>query len=122
MRLAVVGGSLNRVWAEDGTIFVTGALRDGFPRVLGATYQGYLLLAPRLLAEVVAIFPVRTAGTVIAVLVAGCVALLAAFVIAASAARVPSPALRGLLGLAVVLLPVGRVEVVGALANLQWPL
>ena len=122
VRLALAGGSLNRVWAEDGTVFLSGALRHGFLGSIGTSYRGYQLLAPRLLTGLVVLFPIQTAGTVIAVLTAICVALLATFVFVASSALVPSRLARGAIALALVMLPVARVEVVGNLANLQWPL
>jgi hypothetical protein len=49
-------------------------------------------------------------------------AILAVYVFFATRRWVPSPQVRGALSVAMVVLPVAREEVVGNLANLQWPL
>lgn len=121
-RILVAAGSLDRVWAEDGQVFLSGALRMGFPRAVGASYDRYLLVLPRLLSQGVAVLPIRLAGSAFSVIATSSVALLAVFVYAASSRLVASRSVRCGLALAMVLLPVARVEVVGDLANLQWAL
>src|SRR6478609_1865934 len=39
--------ALNSLWAEDGQIFLQGAIQHGFWTDLGTTYGGYLVVVPR---------------------------------------------------------------------------
>ncbi len=58
VRLQVAGNALDRVWAEDGRIFLGDVADHGFAS-LWCAYSGYLHTAPRLLAFVGDALPLR---------------------------------------------------------------
>jgi hypothetical protein len=98
-------GAWESLWAEDGSVFVTDAHRD-FTGTLFAQNGGYAHLVPRLIAGVSALFPVDRAAAAVAVGGSVVIALLAAFVFAASAEVLRSWAARLGLAAAVLLLPI----------------
>ena len=59
--------SLNSLWAEDGQIFLQGALTHGLDQI-GAEYSGYIVLLPRLIAEAATLAPLRDAAAVVSIL------------------------------------------------------
>jgi hypothetical protein len=111
---------LDAVWAEDGAIFLTGALNGGPVDAIATTYADYLHLVPRLLAEVVVLFPLEWAPEAMSLLGAGVVVLCAFVVWWASAPHLPDPWLRGTLAAMVVLLPVVGYESLANLAYVAW--
>lgn len=112
--------SWNILWAEDGTVFLTGAF-SGSPFVLVESYAGYLHIVPRVLAGlIVLVVPLQAiplAFTIVSALVAG---LVATCVFLFARERIDSPYVSGLLAAMVALLPVAGGEVIGNLANLHW--
>ncbi|HEY5050066.1 MAG TPA: hypothetical protein VII50_04135, partial [Acidothermaceae bacterium] len=52
-------GITSRVWAEDGTIFLSTAYRMPYLSALAHPYAGYLQVLPRSLAAFTTAFPVR---------------------------------------------------------------
>jgi hypothetical protein len=121
-RLLVAAGSIDMLYGEDGSVFLPGQLRHGLVASLATPYQGYLHTTPRFAAALVAALPLADAPVATAVLAAAITAALAVFVYRAAGAWIRSAEARALLAVAMVLLPVARAEVVGNLANLQWPL
>lgn len=119
MRLGSVG--MNTVWAEDGQVFYAGAEHASLPRVFFRTYRGYMHAAPRMIAAVDVLFPVRWAASSIAISDAVALGLLAAVVYRASQAHIRRPWLRVIPALLVAACPVGQ-ETIGSIANLQWPM
>ena len=111
---------LDSVWAEDGKVFLQGALHDSLPEAVGTTYAGYLHLVPRLLAELVALAPIESSARLLAVSGA-CLIVLCAFVVwRASAGHLPDPRLRATLAALVVLVPIAGPESLDTIAYVQW--
>jgi len=121
-QLARIGwtGSLNSLWAEDGSIFVQGALNGSFLHTIGSEYSGYLVLFPRLVGEAASALPLRDAPAVVSVLSALLVALSGFAVWHASAGHLANPYLRGTLALLTVLTPVGGLETIDSASNVSW--
>ncbi len=121
-QLARIGwtGSLNSLWAEDGSIFVQGALNGSFLHTIGSEYSGYLVLFPRLVGEAASALPLRDAPAVVSVLSALLVALSGFAVWHASAGHLANPYLRGTLVLLTVLTPVGGLETIDSASNVSW--
>jgi hypothetical protein len=108
----------NGLYAEDLGVFLVQALQHPWPVLV--PYAGYVQLVPRLIAQVVAYLPLRDAAAAFALagalITAGC----AVFIFHASAGHVRSPALRVLLALAVLLLPVAQLEIADSGVNSPW--
>jgi hypothetical protein len=113
-------GSLNALWAEDGPVFLQGALTQGFFHTLGAEYSGYLVLVPRLIAELAAVVPLDDAAAAVSILSALVVGLSGLVVWYAAAAYIRNPYLRGTLVLMTVLTPVGGLETIDSAAYVSW--
>ena len=121
-RLLLRRHSIDMLYGEDGSVFLPAALRHGLFSPLTTPYQGYLHVVPRLIAFVVAQFPIGDAAVAFVVAAALVTALLAVFVFFASRTWIESPIVRGTIAAAMVLVPIAREEVVGSVATLQWPL
>lgn len=111
---------LDTVWAEDGPVFLQNAITHGLGSEAFATYAGYLVLVPRLIAAGAALLPLRDAAAAISILSAGVVALSGLAVWLASAAHIRDPYLRGGLAVLAVLVPVAGQESVDASAYVSW--
>lgn len=121
-QLARIGwtGSLNSLWAEDGSIFVQGALNGSFFHTIGSEYSGYLVLVPRLIGEAASALPLEDAPAVVSILSALLVALSGFAVWHATAGHLANPYLRGTLVLLTVLTPVGGLETIDSASNVSW--
>jgi hypothetical protein len=104
--------------AEDGSLFLPAAL--AYPWHLLTAYGGYLELAPRLVAQVIALLPVRYASAAFAAAGALAASACALFVYHAGAGHVRNRWLRALLALSVVLLPVAPLEVIDTGVSIPW--
>jgi hypothetical protein len=113
-------GITSRVWAEDGTVFLSTAYRTSFFSALARPYAGYLQVVPRSIAALTTAFPVRDAAWVLAASAAAVRAGIALFVFRASGGHLRSTSVRVMLASTVVLLPVGGLEVLDNIANLHW--
>jgi hypothetical protein len=122
LQLARIGwtGSLNALWAEDGPIFIQGALTQGFADAVGTGYSGYLVLVPRLIAEVAVLLPLESAAAAVSILSALLIALCGFAVWHAAAGHIPDPLLRGALVAATVLTPVGGLESIDSASYVSW--
>jgi hypothetical protein len=122
LQLARIGwtGSLDTLWAEDGPIYLAGAIEHGFFDAVTTEYAGYLVLVPRLIGEVGAAFPLRDAPAAMAIASAILVALSGLAVWYAAAAHVANPLLRGALAALTVLTAVGGTETIVSTANVPW--
>lgn len=118
-RLLVAGPAFDRLFAEDGTLFLADARVHG---VASLWYQSawYLHVVPRLLAIAGAQLPLHAYATYVVVSSALTVGALAAFVyvVAARVTRSPYWALLPPAGMA--LAPLLAVESLGTYANLDW--
>jgi hypothetical protein len=117
-RLGAAGS--DTLWAEDGQVLYQGALAHPL-HAYAETYRGYLITAPRLVATVVAQFPVSQAAAVNAVTGAIALGLLAALIYRASGEHIRNPWLRAFPPVVTVACPLGQ-ETWGSTANLQWPM
>jgi hypothetical protein len=120
--LARIGwsASLDSLWAEDGQIFLQGAMTHSFLDAVTAEYAGYLVLVQRLIAEAASALPLRDAPETFSILAAA-VAALAGFVVwHATAGHISSPILRGTLVLLTVLTPVGGLETIDSATYVAW--
>jgi hypothetical protein len=118
--LARIGGrpAWDSVWAEDPGIYLPQALAH--PWQLLQSYGGYAQLVPRVIGQLAALVPIRSASVVFAVggaLVASACGL---FTYHASAGHVRSRWLRALVGLSVLLLPVAPLEIADNGVNSIW--
>jgi hypothetical protein len=122
VQLARIGwtGSLDALWAEDGPIYLAGAIENGFLDAITTEYAGYLVLVPRLIGEVGAAFPLRDAPAAMAIASAVLVALSGLAVWYAAAGHIASPLLRGALAALTVLTAVGSTETIVSTANVPW--
>lgn len=114
--------SRDTIWAEDGAVFLTEALR-GPPRdTIFRPHAGYLQVVPRLAAAIVSPLPVPQAALAISLIAALVVAILSVFVFWASgsAGLVRNGSARAALAAIVVLLPAAAFETNVTLANLHW--
>lgn len=111
---------LDRLWAEDGTIFLQQAVTEPFGVSLTADYAGYLHVVPRILAESVSLLPVPfwafgMAAAAIAVRI-----LLGIALYVALDQWLVSRFARAVIAIAFLLIPAGAAEVLNNVANLQW--
>jgi len=114
-------GALDTVWAEDGQVFLAGAVNLPFPEALSSSYAGYFHTGPRLLAELVALAPAGAAAALLAMAAAVVTAALAVLVYAASGAHLPGRAARLAAAAVVVVPPLAQQDVPNSIANLHWP-
>src|SRR5262249_2208186 len=98
--------SLHSVWAEDGSIFLRGALTEGFAGNVFAPYANYLVLVPRLIGEAAMLVPLDDASVVVSVLSAAMVSGCGIAVWYASGSHIESLGLRAALAVVAVLVPV----------------
>ncbi len=121
LQLFRVGPSsaLNSLWAEDGPVFLGGALTHDFFKAVTMTYAEYLVVIPRLIGEIGAIVPLHDAAVAMNLTAALVVALGGLAVWFASAGHIRSAYLRALLVALTVLPPVAG-ETVASPANVAW--
>jgi len=112
--------SLTTVWAEDGPIYLQAALTQGFWDAVFSPYAGYLVVVPRLIAEVGALVPLRYAAAAVSIVSALCAALSGLVVWYASGGHLRSPYLRGALALLTVLAPAAGQETLVSAAYVPW--
>lgn len=111
---------LNSIWAEDGSRWLTDAMRQDLWSNLRTPYAGYLETSSRLIAKGISHLPVASFAAAMAIagalVVTGC-----AFVVwTASAAYIRSTPLRVGLAALVVLAPVAGVEMLANVTNTIW--
>lgn len=112
--------SAKALFAEDGPVYLGGALTHGFFDSLFTPYAEYLVVLPRLLGELATIPPLRYAPETMnaeAVLLVG-ISGLAVWV--ASGGLVRSSYLRALLVALVLVPPAGGLEAVVSATNVAW--
>lgn len=115
-----IADALDSFWAEDGPVLFQVAVTESVPEAMKALWAGYLLLVPRLIAELATLAPTADAAAVFAILAAA-VAVGCGFVVwRASAGHIQSPYLRGCLALLVPLTPVSSFEAIGSAAYTPW--
>src|ERR1039458_2260335 len=108
------------LWAKDGAIFYSQAVAHTVLHTLAASYNGYGQLVPRLAVQLTRVAPLRDVPTAVALAGAVGLALLSCLVFHLARGHIASPGLRALLVGAMVLLPLGVVEMLDNLVNLPW--
>jgi hypothetical protein len=112
--------ALNSLWAEDGPVFLSGALTHDFFNAVTMTQAGYLVVMPRLIGEIGVIVPLHDAAVAMNLTAVLIVALSGLAVWFASAGHIRSPYLRALLVTLTVLCPVSGMETVASPTNVAW--
>jgi hypothetical protein len=118
-RQAVVS-AWDTIWAEDGFAFLSDALSGDALGAVVEPHGGYIHPLPRAAAAVAAVLPLELAAVVLSAAWALVLALLAAFVYAASGEILRSRALRVALAALTALLPAAGSELLGNTANLHF--
>lgn len=112
-------GALDTVWAEDGEIFLTQAVRDG-AGAFTTSYAGYYHLVARIVAAVAALLPPAQAAAALAI---GAALVTTGFAIAAyalSGEYLSSTVARLVVSVPVAVLPMAQNDVLNSPANLHW--
>lgn len=112
--------AINGLWAEDGAVFVQGAISHGFTDAVSSTYAGYLVVVPRLIGELGALVPLRDTAATVAILSTALVALSGVVVWFASAGHIRNPYLRGALATLTVITPVASLEAISSASYVSW--
>jgi hypothetical protein len=112
--------SLHTLWAEDGPIFLHGALTKGFFGDITSTYAEYLVVVPRLIGEVGAAVPLHAAPEAMNLSGIFVVSLAGLAVWFGSAGHIHRPYLRALLVALTVLSPVSGLEAVVSGTYVAW--
>lgn len=113
-------GAMDTVWAEDARIFYQGTTQHNFFNLLFTPYNGYLHLVPRVLVEIVRIFPLAWAATVIAIMGALVTTGCALLIYRASRRHLQHPALRIAVAAPVALPYIGQLELANNFACLHF--
>ncbi len=111
---------LNSVWAEDGSAWLNDALHRGFLHALVTPHDGYLQTLSRLVAEPVALLPVRWFAPAMALSGALIVAACVVIVWRCSAPYIETPWLRLVLCGLMILTPAAGVEMFDNVTNSIW--
>ncbi|MGN6275451.1 MAG: hypothetical protein ACTHNP_05895 [Solirubrobacterales bacterium] len=112
--------AINSLWAEDGPVFLGGALTHGFIDNVTTPYAEYLVVIQRLFGEVGAAVPLHDAPLAMNLAAVLFVSLCGLAVWVASAAHIRSPYLRALLVALTILCPVSSIEAVVSATNASW--
>ena len=118
-RLLPAGDVLDRLWAEDGRVFLSDAERHGLGSLV-YVYGSYLHVVPRVLALAGGVLPLEHFARFAVLAAAAVTGLLGAFVHAAAADVTGSRRLALIPALALALVPALSTESLGNLANLHW--
>lgn len=112
--------AINSLWAEDGSVFLGGALTHGFVDNVTTPYAEYLVVIQRLLGEAGAAAPLHDAPLAMNLGAVLFVSLCGLAVWVSSAAHIRSPYLRALLVGLTVLCPVSSIEAIVSATNASW--
>jgi hypothetical protein len=110
---------LDTVWAEDGSVFLVGAMSDP----LGAIpdlYTGYLHVVPRLVAVVASVVPLTQASLILSGGAAFIVALLSLYVLVATSGIFRERWAPVALAAMMVVVPAAGIEAANNVTNLRW--
>jgi hypothetical protein len=112
--------SVKALFAEDGPVYLKGALEHGFLDSLTTSYAEYLVVIPRLVGEVATLPPLRYAPEAMNLSAVFLVALSALAVWVGSSGLVRSTYLRALLVALVLVPPAAGLETVVSATNVPW--
>ncbi|WP_117210841.1 hypothetical protein [Allorhizocola rhizosphaerae] len=114
-------GSLNSVWIEDAQVFLNDALTDTLRHNLFKSLNGYYHIGPRVLAEIVSLFPVSWSAVLLSTSAALITASYGAIAYTAGGQFIEQWWLRLFVAAPVVLLPLARTQADNDVATLQFP-
>lgn len=112
--------SLDSLWAEDGPVFLGGAMSIGTLDAITTPYAGYMVVIQRLIGEVGDLVPLWDAAAVMNIAATLVVGVTGVVVWVASASHIRNHYLRALLVVLIVLSPVAGVESVASGTYLAW--
>ena len=112
--------SIKALFAEDGAVFLGGALSHGFFDSITTPYAEYLVVFPRLISEIATIPPLRDAPQAMNLGAAFLAATSALAVGVSSAGLVRTTYLRALLVALVLVPPAAGLETVVSATNVAW--
>ncbi|WP_327005975.1 hypothetical protein OHA72_00980 [Dactylosporangium sp. NBC_01737] len=112
-------GAMDTIWAEDGEIFLTQAVRDG-AGAFTTSYAGYYHLVARMVAGVAALLPPSQAAAALAVGAALVTTVFAIAAYALSGEYISSTVGRLVVSVPVAVLPMAQGDVLNSPANLHW--
>jgi hypothetical protein len=112
--------SIKALFAEDGAVFLGGALDHGFFDSITTPYAEYLVVFPRLISEIATIPPLRYAPQAMNLGAAFLAAISALAVWVSSAGLVRTTYLRALLVALVLVPPAAGLETVVSATNVAW--
>jgi hypothetical protein len=117
----IPSAGLRTLWAEDASVFATGAYAHPWWRVVLEPYAGYAAVYPRTLAAfAVSVFNLTHLPVAFAVLACATTAAVGVIAVWALRDHISSLALRGSIFALIVAMPVAGVEVNGSIANSHW--
>jgi hypothetical protein len=111
---------LKTLYAEDGSVYLSQARQHSVLSTLRTPYAGYIQIVPRFLGALAARLPLRDVAAFYALAGALVVSALALVVFWATSGHIRSTAIRGLVAVAIVLLPVAQGELLNNGVNLGW--
>ncbi len=115
----VPGSAWAGIYQDDYNTYLVQSLEHPWSHLL-TPHNGYLTIPEQLIGQFAAMLPLPDAALFFAVTGAVIASACALFVFAASAGHIRSPWLRGLLGLAVLLLPVAPMEIADTGVDTCW--
>jgi hypothetical protein len=112
--------SWNTIWQEDGGIFLNQALSESFPHALVHSYNSYLHVGPRLVAEVASWFPLDYAAKILSGGECVAVSVMSVYVYFTSGAVVRAQWARMAIAGSMILLPAAGYETNAVLSDMHW--
>jgi hypothetical protein len=112
--------ALNSLWAEDGAVFLGWATSHNFFDAVTMTHGEYLVVVPRLIAELGTAVPLHDAAIAMNLATVFIIALSGLAVWFAAAGHIRSPYLRALLVALMILCPVSSIEAIASPTNVAW--
>jgi hypothetical protein len=112
--------SIHELFAEDGPVYLGEAITHGFFDSLTSPYAEYLVVLPRLIAELATILPLRYAPEVMSICAALFSACCGLAVWVGSGGLIRNYYVRALLVLLALLPPAGGLETVASATNVAW--
>lgn len=106
------------IYAEDLGVFLVHALQHPWQILIPSA--GYMQLVPQSLGQIASLLPLQDAAAFFAIVGALIACACGLFIFHASSGHIQSPVLRGLLGLAVVLLSIAPMEIADSGVNTPW--
>lgn len=115
-----LGSAIDKIYAEDGSIYLQQAIDLPFPNDFFVPYAGYTDIIARLLGNIVSLFPLQFMTRIIFVIVSLVLTLICYLVFFSSDEVIHSKILRIVAALGLILLPIGSFESFGNITNLHF--